>query len=473
MIHAELAVASKMLLLSGASRLLCRGSSSTRSFSVARTTWQEAEKLSRTAEVPRTSSVGGPLDEPPLLFVKKHSCIVDVRAIRLPEPPPEETSSATVKRKIRMVQEAAAAADTLDSLAVKLTSLASQREALPTTTTPFPPVVSSSIGENAFVDEDIVRNSRLTMSADHQEENDGDLLNWTDTRLEVRKLPGYYLSLSKSRLTTMVCITTAAGYGLGPGALDPATFVLTVLGTGLLSASANSINQYLEVPFDSQMNRTKNRVLVRGLLSPLHAVSFAAVAGASGALVLATQVNVVAASLRVANLLLYTCVYTPMKRVSVVNTWVGSVVGALPPLIGWAGAAGGVLDPGAAVLAGLLYCWQFPHFNSLSWNLRPDYSRAGYRMMSVTHPALCRRVALRHSVACQVLCMAASAVELAEPHFALEALPVNAILIYLAWDFYRKADSSSSRKLFRYSLLHLPLLMTLLFVSKKRKREHS
>ncbi len=69
---------------------------------------------------------------------------------------------------------------------------------------------------------------------------------------------------------------------------------------------------------------------------------------------------------------------------------------------GWAGASGGTLDPAAFVLAGVLYSWQFPHFNSLSWNLRPDYSRAGYRMMSVTHPALCRRVALRHAVLCQV-----------------------------------------------------------------------
>ena len=74
--------------------------------------------------------------------------------------------------------------------------------------------------------------------------------------------------------------------------------------------------------------------------------------------------------------MLYTAVYTPLKRVSIVNTWVGSVVGAIPPLIGWAGCAGS-LDAGAAVLAGILYTWQFPHFNSLSWNLRPDYSKVG------------------------------------------------------------------------------------------------
>ncbi|KOB77378.1 Uncharacterized protein OBRU01_04200, partial [Operophtera brumata] len=81
------------------------------------------------------------------------------------------------------------------------------------------------------------------------------------------------------------------------------------------------------------------------------------------------------------NLILYTSVYTPMKRMSILNTWLGSVVGAIPPLMGWAGCTGS-LDSGALVLAAILYSWQFPHFNALSWNLRPDYSRAGYRMMA-------------------------------------------------------------------------------------------
>ena len=79
-------------------------------------------------------------------------------------------------------------------------------------------------------------------------------------------------------------------------------------------------------------------------------------------------------TLGASTLLLYTSVYTPLKRLSIVNTWVGSVVGALPPLMGWT-AATGTLDPGALILGGILYSWQFPHFNALSWNLRADYSR--------------------------------------------------------------------------------------------------
>ena len=76
----------------------------------------------------------------------------------------------------------------------------------------------------------------------------------------------------------------------------------------------------------------------------------------------------------------------------------------MPPLIGYASATGGTLDYGAGILAAILFAWQFPHFNSLSWNLRPDYSKAGYRMMAVTNPELCKRVALRYSVGCIGIC---------------------------------------------------------------------
>lgn len=87
-------------------------------------------------------------------------------------------------------------------------------------------------------------------------------------------------------------------------------------------------------------------------------------------------------------------VYTPMKRYSIGCTWVGAIVGAVPPLIGYAGATGSI-QPASLVLAALLYCWQFPHFNALSWNLRSDYTRAGYRVMCAVNQRLCRLTSLR------------------------------------------------------------------------------
>merc|ERR1712241_622805 len=158
------------------------------------------------------------------------------------------------------------------------------------------------------------------------------------------------------------------------------------------------------------------------------------------------MVNPVTAALSLSNLVLYTCVYTPMKRANILNTWVGSVVGAVPPLIGWS-AATGSLEPGAFVLAGILYAWQFPHFNSLSWNLRPDYSKAGYRMMSVTNPRLCKIVSLRHSIGCLLVCsIGAPMLYVTTYAFALDSLPFNSYLVFLSWKFYQEPNSSSSRK---------------------------
>ncbi|XP_059615852.1 protoheme IX farnesyltransferase, mitochondrial [Phlebotomus argentipes] len=288
---------------------------------------------------------------------------------------------------------------------------------------------------------------------------------WTKTPLSPTLQ--LYLKLSKIRLTTLVVVTSMAGYAMAPAPFDLATFALCSVGTGLLSGAANSINQFFEVPFDAQMSRTHNRVLVKGMLTPLHAVAFATVAGASGYALLNYGVNGLAASLGLANLVLYTCIYTPMKRYSILNTWVGSFVGAIPPVMGWVACTGHV-DTGAWILAALLYAWQFPHFNALSWNLRPDYSRAGYRMMAVTNPQLCRRVALRYTVGITGISLLAPVLEVTDPWFALTSLPLNLYFSYLAWKFYRNSDSSSSRKLFRFSLLHLPLLMVLFLLSKKR-----
>lgn len=179
---------------------------------------------------------------------------------------------------------------------------------------------------------------------------------------------------------------------------------------------------------------------------------FATASSTIGLSLLYYGVNGLTASLGLANLLLYTSIYTPMKRISIVNTWVGSIgificyqrlliysylclVGAIPPLMGWAACAGS-LGPGAWLMAALLYSWQFPHFNALSWNLRPDYSRAGYRMMAVTDPALCRRVALRHTIAIMGYSALAPILDTTNWWFLLESAPLNLYFIYLGTIYY-------------------------------------
>ncbi|XP_061561909.1 protoheme IX farnesyltransferase, mitochondrial [Phycodurus eques] len=289
---------------------------------------------------------------------------------------------------------------------------------------------------------------------------------WKQLKVEAADLPDVYARLAKIKLTALVVTTAAAGYAMAPVPFDPAIFLGVCLGTGLASSAANSINQYFEVPFDSNMNRTKNRPLVRGQISPLHAVAFAVACGVPGVLLLTYAVNPLTGFLGALNILLYTCCYTPLKRLTIANTWAGAVVGAIPPVMGWT-AATGCVDPGALLLGGFLYSWQFPHFNALSWNLREDYSRGGYRMMSVTHPAMCRRVALRHSMALGGLATAAPVLGVTTWTFPLASLPINAYITLLAFQFYRRGDRTSARKLFFCSLWHLPMLLLLALTCKK------
>ncbi|KAJ3101340.1 Protoheme IX farnesyltransferase, mitochondrial [Phlyctochytrium planicorne] len=252
-----------------------------------------------------------------------------------------------------------------------------------------------------------------------------------------------YQDLSKSKLSALVVLTTMAGYAMAPGATNLLDLMWTTLGTGLCVSSANTINQWMEMPYDAQMSRTRNRPLVRHAVSPLRAFTFGILSGCAGVTILSTFVNPIVAGLGGLNIILYTCVYTPMKRVSIANTWVGAIVGAIPPMMGWA-ACTGALDPGAWLLGAMLYSWQFPHFNSLSWNLRADYSKAGYYMMSATDPGLNARVSLRHSLILFPLCMAAPYIGLTSWYFALDSSIVNGVMAYGAWKFWRNPSDKSA-----------------------------
>ena len=136
-------------------------------------------------------------------------------------------------------------------------------------------------------------------------------------------------------LEGLVVLTTLSGYYMGLHVpFDLSIFTATLLGTALTSGSATAINQFLEIPFDSQMKRTQNRPLVLGRITSLHACGFAAVTGVTG-LSLLLYVNPLTAVLGASNLLLYSFIYTPMKRAHIANTWVGAIVGAIPPVMGY------------------------------------------------------------------------------------------------------------------------------------------
>eukprot|EP01112_Ceratiomyxa_fruticulosa_P001438 TRINITY_DN1153_c0_g1_i1.p1 TRINITY_DN1153_c0_g1~~TRINITY_DN1153_c0_g1_i1.p1 ORF type:complete len:429 (-),score=66.52 TRINITY_DN1153_c0_g1_i1:120-1406(-) len=279
-----------------------------------------------------------------------------------------------------------------------------------------------------------------------------------------------YGSLSKFRLSTFIVITSMVGYLLAPYALpfDYARFIYSTVGTSLACASANTLNQIIEVSYDAQMARTAKRTLPTGKLTITHATAFGVVTGLTGCALLATQVNLLSAALALANIIIYAFIYTPMKRITPLNTWVGAVVGAIPPMIGWTSVTNDI-GVGAYALATLLFVWQIPHFLSLSWNLRGDYAKAGYKMLSNVSPTSVGPVALLWSIGLAPVPAIFSFTEITTWMFALDSLPLSLYLIYASYNFYKDNSSKNSRKFFFTTLWYLPVVMVLMIIHKIHK----
>ena len=283
--------------------------------------------------------------------------------------------------------------------------------------------------------------------------------------------PSTFSSISKSRLSILVTLTTLCGYALAPTAtLSIPILINTTLGTGLCVASANAWNQWLESNLDGHMQRTKQRVLVTQRVSPLYVATVGVSTGVLGTCLLA-WVDPIAAGLGASNILLYAYAYTRHKRTSIYNTWTGAVVGALPPMIGWTAAChalpcSGLSLPGVWILACLLYSWQFPHFNALSWLGRADYVRAGYTMCAPLRPDLNARVSLRHSLILSSLSFLTPWSGLCTWWFALDSGVLNAYLLIKAVQFWKRSGKKQARELFFASLVHLPVMLALMLLHK-------
>ncbi|HEY3052511.1 MAG TPA: heme o synthase [Thermoanaerobaculia bacterium] len=191
-----------------------------------------------------------------------------------------------------------------------------------------------------------------------------------------------YLELSKSRIVMMVLMTTAAGYVIGAHPFNAITLLHTLIGTALVAAGTNALNQYVERDLDAMMKRTRRRPLPAGRMSPNAALLFSVTISVMGTLYLGLLMNWLTALLGALTLMTYIFVYTPLKRVSTICTAVGAIPGAIPPLMGWT-AATGAFGLGGWIAFGILFFWQLPHFMAISWMYREDYGRAGFTMLSV------------------------------------------------------------------------------------------
>jgi protoheme IX farnesyltransferase len=304
------------------------------------------------------------------------------------------------------------------------------------------------------------------------------------------------LSLSKPRLTVVVVLTAMASYAVYPvpemltpsmtetPSLSPLTLLFLTTGTTLCSASANTLNMLYEPSTDAKMTRTRNRPLVRGLLSKRAAVFFAIAAGTIGVGALYFGVNPTVSALGFANIALYAGLYTPLKRITAFNTWVGAIVGGIPPLMGWAAAAGETATKdgswrelllasdgssiGGWLMAGILFAWQFPHFMALSWPIREEYKAAGLRMLAWTNPARNARVALRYALVFLPLSVGLCAAGVTSWGFAVTSLPLNLWLCREAVTFWKKeGHGGSARGLFWASVWYLPGILILALLHKK------
>nr|XP_039267715.1 protoheme IX farnesyltransferase, mitochondrial-like [Styela clava] len=289
---------------------------------------------------------------------------------------------------------------------------------------------------------------------------------WVKIDTKWHQYPKIYMSLSKWYLTLFVVMTADAGYCLAPVTFDHHLFFFATMGTLLCSCAANTFNQIAEVPYDAQMDRTKNRPLVRNVISPLHATIFGISSAIAGVSCLYYGVNGLTAALGLSNIILYAAIYTPLKRRHWLNTWAGSIVGAIPPIMGWT-AATGSLDPGAFILAGILYCWQFPHFFALAWRRKGDYARGSYHMLPLSHPEATKAVVLGHSLALCGLSLAAPFTGVTSWAFVAMAAPFNAWLMKESIQFYRKGNSNSASKLYKCSLYYLLAVSLGLVIDRK------
>ena len=273
-----------------------------------------------------------------------------------------------------------------------------------------------------------------------------------------------YLVLVKPRISMLVAVSTAVGYRMAGGS-DWTLLTLTLIGTFLASASAGALNQYLERDADALMTRTKNRPLPAGRLKPGEVLFFGIACGAWGIALLAMTVNALAAVLAALTLTLYVALYTPLKRVTPQSTWVGAVSGAIPPMIGWAAAAG-ELALGAWLLFGIQMIWQIPHFHALFWLYREDYARAGFRFTPVLDPeGGSTRVQIAiHSFSLLIASMLPTYFGVAGLAYGYGALMIGSAFLLLGLKASWTMADKDLRRLFFASLAYLPAVFILILV---------
>lgn len=275
--------------------------------------------------------------------------------------------------------------------------------------------------------------------------------------------------LVKARLSMLVLMTTLVGFLLGwQGPMNYHLLAATLIGTALCACGAAALNQWWERDYDALMKRTSQRPLPSRRMHPGDALMFGLFFSVSGLTVLGLMTDIRAAILAFITIAIYVLVYTPMKRVSSLNTLVGAIPGALPPLIGWVAARGQYSMEGGLLFA-IMWFWQMPHFLAISWMYRDDYAGAGFVMLSGDDPGgyATGRQAFLYSLCLLMASLMPALMGFNAVWYFFGALVLGLGFCACAAKFLWRRDRPSARKLFFASILYLPLVLGLLVFSRR------
>ena len=277
------------------------------------------------------------------------------------------------------------------------------------------------------------------------------------------------IMLVKARLSLLVLVTTLVGFLLGwRGPLNWALLSTTLIGTALCAGGAAALNQWWERELDGRMKRTCTRPLPSRRMQPRDALLFGLLLSVAGVVVLGALANIRAAFLAFATITIYILLYTPMKRWSSLNTLVGAIPGALPPLIGWV-AARGRYDLEGCLLFAVLWFWQMPHFLAIVWMYREDYANAGCVMITGADAEgrVTSRQALLYSLCLLMITLLPGVLGYNSPLYFFGALALGCVFAGFAMNFTIHRTRSAARLLFFSSIVYLPALLGLLVATQR------
>ncbi len=277
-----------------------------------------------------------------------------------------------------------------------------------------------------------------------------------------------FADLVKARLTTLVLLTTAVGFYIGwRGGMNWLLLLNTLAGTALIAAGASALNQWIEKDYDAKMRRTQSRPLPSGRMSPATVAIFGGVTSVAGMIYLALAVNYLTSILGAITLVSYVFIYTPLKRVTWLNTAIGAIPGALPPLMGWTAARNELSGEGWALFA-ILALWQLPHFFAIAWIYRDEYAKAGFVMLPNVDAdgKSTGQQAVSNALALLIVSLCPFIFKMAGTVYLVGAIILGVGFLFYAVKFSRQLTLSRARHLFLASIIYLPLLLTLMVFDK-------